>query len=229
MFSPFFHIVFYIRINNTHPQNVDFKQPWEGSHLITLYKLCLWNANPPSPAIFSKTVTLTFDPGWWPWTCTNRKVLSKGIHMWNIKALPLTNQKIRPMLQVFFQKQTDRPNTPSLSMWSKCWLPALASFVQWFCQPKFILILCYFLQWSLPIQMGQALGKGSLMHLLDILYRVGHCLTFSQTTNFRLFHTERVRRRQFQIWWKWQKVFQMGRKHCGLVWERVTLYHTIWT
>ena len=39
-------------------------------------------------------------------------------------------------------------------------------------------------------------------------------LTHYQTTNFRLFQTERVSRRQFQIWQKWQKVIQMGRKHC---------------
>ena len=40
-------------------------------------------------------------------------------------------------------------------------------------------------------------------------------LTHYQTTNFRLFQTGRVCRRQFQIWRKWQKVIQMGRKHCG--------------
>ena len=40
-------------------------------------------------------------------------------------------------------------------------------------------------------------------------------LTLSQTMNFRLFQTERVCRWQFQIWWKWQKTFQMGRKYCG--------------
>ena len=40
-------------------------------------------------------------------------------------------------------------------------------------------------------------------------------LTLSQTTNFRLFKTERVCRRQFQIWWKWQKFLQIGWKHCG--------------
>ena len=34
-------------------------------------------------------------------------------------------------------------------------------------------------------------------------------------TNFNLFQTERVCRWQFQIWWKWQKVLQMGREHCG--------------
>ena len=40
-------------------------------------------------------------------------------------------------------------------------------------------------------------------------------LTLSQTTLFRIVQIERVCRRQFQIWWKWQKVIQMGRKHCG--------------
>ena len=41
------------------------------------------------------------------------------------------------------------------------------------------------------------------------------CLTFSQTPNFRSFQTERVGRRQFQIWRKWKKVIQTGRKHYG--------------
>ena len=40
-------------------------------------------------------------------------------------------------------------------------------------------------------------------------------LTLSQTTNFRPFQTERGSRRQFQIWWKWKKVIEMGGKHCG--------------
>ena len=34
-------------------------------------------------------------------------------------------------------------------------------------------------------------------------------------TNFRLIQTERLCRRQFQIWRKWKKVIQTGRKHCG--------------
>ena len=42
-----------------------------------------------------------------------------------------------------------------------------------------------------------------------------HDLTHYQTTNFRLFQTERVCRRQFQILRKWHKVIQTGRKHCG--------------
>ena len=40
-------------------------------------------------------------------------------------------------------------------------------------------------------------------------------LTLSHTRNFRLFGTERVSRRQFRIWWKWQKVLQKGRKYYG--------------
>ena len=32
-------------------------------------------------------------------------------------------------------------------------------------------------------------------------------------TNFRICQTERVCRRQCQIWWKWQKVLRIGRKH----------------
>ena len=43
----------------------------------------------------------------------------------------------------------------------------------------------------------------------------GKELTLSKTTNFRLFQTKRVCRWQFQIGWKWQKVLQMGWKHCG--------------
>ena len=40
-------------------------------------------------------------------------------------------------------------------------------------------------------------------------------LTLSQTTNFRLFKTERGCRRQIQIWLKWRKVLHIGRKQCG--------------
>ena len=34
-------------------------------------------------------------------------------------------------------------------------------------------------------------------------------------TNFRLFQIEKLCRRQFQIWRKWQKIIQTGRKNCG--------------
>ena len=40
-------------------------------------------------------------------------------------------------------------------------------------------------------------------------------LTHYQTTNFKLFQTERVCRQQFQVRRKWQKVIQTGRKHSG--------------
>ena len=40
-------------------------------------------------------------------------------------------------------------------------------------------------------------------------------LTLSHTTNFTLFQIQRDCRRQFQSWWKWKKVLQAGRKHCG--------------
>ena len=43
----------------------------------------------------------------------------------------------------------------------------------------------------------------------------GNGLTHYQTTNFRVFQSESICRRQFQIWRKWQKVIQMGRKQCG--------------
>ena len=50
---------------------------------------------------------------------------------------------------------------------------------------------------------------------LDLWYLVMIYLTHYQTTNFRLFQTKKVYRLQFQIWRKWQKVIQTGRKHCG--------------
>ena len=40
-------------------------------------------------------------------------------------------------------------------------------------------------------------------------------LTHYHTTNFRLFRNQRVCRQQFQIWRKWKKNIQTGRKHCG--------------
>ena len=40
-------------------------------------------------------------------------------------------------------------------------------------------------------------------------------LTFSQMTNFRLVQIERVCRRQFQFYFKWQKDLQTGRNYYG--------------
>ena len=48
-------------------------------------------------------------------------------------------------------------------------------------------------------------------------------LTLSQMTNFKHFWTERDCRRQFQIWWKWQKILQMCRK---TLWEKEKLLVT---
>ena len=42
----------------------------------------------------------------------------------------------------------------------------------------------------------------------------GWILTLYQTSKFRPFQIQSVCRRQFSIWWKWQKVLQMVRKHC---------------
>ena len=63
-------------------------------------KLCLWNTNAPAMSIFFLktltfilTLTLPDDLE----IGTNRKFLSQGILMWNLKALSLTNQKIWPM------------------------------------------------------------------------------------------------------------------------------------
>ena len=47
-------------------------------------------------------------------------------------------------------------------------------------------------------------------------------LSLSQTTKFRQFQTERACRRQFLVWWKWQKTLQKGRKH----WEKNKLLFT---
>ena len=57
--------------------------------------------------------------------------------------------------------------------------------------------------------------KGLLLAGLVQFKFLWYKLTHYQTTNFRLFETLRVCRRQFQIQQKWQKVIQTGRKHCG--------------
>ena len=38
---------------------------------------------------------------------------------------------------------------------------------------------------------------------------------FPKRQIFRIFQTQRLCRHEFQIWWKWQKVFQTCRKHWG--------------
>ena len=49
--------------------------------------------------------------------------------------------------------------------------------------------------------------------IYDVFIRLSS-LTLSRMTNFRLFQAERVCRRRFQIWWKWQELLQIGWKHC---------------
>ena len=50
--------------------------------------------------------------------------------------------------------------------------------------------------------------KMGQMFMYD-LYQVRY-LNLSQTTNFRLFQTERVPRQQLRIWWRWQNVLKNG-------------------
>ena len=51
--------------------------------------------------------------------------------------------------------------------------------------------------------------------LLDLLYPYVFILTHSNKTNSKLFQTESVCRRHIQIWWKMQKVLEVGGRHCG--------------
>ena len=64
--------------------------------------------------------------------------------------------------------------------------------------------------WNLPFCPSMCLSVYKIV--VSVKAKV---LTHYQTINFRLFQTERVCRRQFQIWRKWQKVIQTHRKHCG--------------
>ena len=74
-----------------------------------------------------------------------------------------------------------------------------------------------------PVIATFQLSSGVSLNLGWSQYGVlGNGLTHYQTTNFRLFQTEKVSRRQFQISRKWQKVIQTGRKH----WEKEKLLVT---
>ena len=61
---------------------------------------------------------------------------------------------------------------------------------------------------------GRLLKKGNRRKGL-FLHKGKRVLTHYQTTNFRLFQTERVCRRQFEVLRIRKKVIQIGRKHCG--------------
>ena len=57
--------------------------------------------------------------------------------------------------------------------------------------------------------------RSGVRHAYHWATSVEHQLNHFITTNSRLFQIERVCRRQIQSWWKWQKVLQTDRKHCG--------------
>ena len=59
-----------------------------------LNKQCLWITNTPVTAIFDLD--------------TRENVLLRGIHMWNMKAMLHTIQKLWPMLTFFEDKQTEK-------------------------------------------------------------------------------------------------------------------------
>ena len=64
----------------------------------------------------------------------------------------------------------------------------------------------------------QILGRstsGSIQLVFSVNGNGGRGFNPLPDDNFRLFQTKKVCRRQFQIWWKWQKDIQTGRKHCG--------------
>ena len=86
------------------------------------------------------------------------------------------------------------------------------------------------LEWSSLIFSSAVFGKKNPEVLLQPLHRrqrraktvISLLLTHYQTTNFRVFQTERVCGRQFQTPQQWNKVIQMGRKH----WEKEKLLVT---
>ena len=69
--------------------------------------------------------------------------------------------------------------------------------------------------WSFNFKQTKIWSFSIELNGIHVLLSIFLVLTHYQMINFRLFQTERVCRRQFQIWQKWQKVIQMGRKHCG--------------
>ena len=74
---------------------------------------------------------------------------------------------------------------------------------------------------SVPIQIRMQVphvqsnsGVSPVLIRVLCLTKAAKGLFLSQTTNFRLFQTERVCRWQFHIRWKCKDVVQIGRKHC---------------
>ena len=88
-------------------------------------------------------------------------------------------------------------------------------------------IFSFFPRWVLPfpiqisnfqlhlfccLQMLSVWTSLKLCRLVEI-NRNRHKLIPFPINEFRLFQTERLCRRQFQIWWKWQKILRIGGKH----------------
>ena len=68
----------------------------------------------------------------------------------------------------------------------------------------------------LPFSIKMKLSSANSFNLDESkIFLFGKELTHYQMTNFRLFQIERLFRRQFRIWRKWQKVIQTSTKHCG--------------
>ena len=69
--------------------------------------------------------------------------------------------------------------------------------------------------WTIWVTQGEVVYIYKILEKTTKIVLENGLLTHYQTTNFRLFQPERVCRWPFQIWWKWQKVIQTGRKHWG--------------
>ena len=65
-----------------------------------------------------------------------------------------------------------------------------------------------------PKCFGKVFSWGLWKLFLHLFWVFNHLIHY-QTTNFRLFQIEKLCRRQFKIWRKWQKVIPTSRKHCG--------------
>ena len=75
---------------------------------------------------------------------------------------------------------------------------------------------CYHFSFSFSTKLSALLEiSPSNAAKFTLLFAHDFDLTHYQTTNFRLFQTERVCRRQFQIGRKWKTVIQTGRKAVG--------------
>ena len=65
-----------------------------------------------------------------------------------------------------------------------------------------------------PVPDDKILTMNKLKEFANDNFNVAQ-ITLYQTKKFRPFQTERVRRRQLKLWWKWKKVLQNGWKHSG--------------